>query len=687
MARSTRLRLSAGLVAGLAIAAIPIAASAAGASTSAGPNSLVKVQQGTNPTAIPGTTVFGTTPSDTPETVSFILKANDLASLEAKVIGGGFNASNFLSVTQFADTYGQGKVAAELSSYLARYGITTTTYRDTLDISATGTAGEFDSALSTSQKQYQVPELKGKDGGKSIPAQTIHAPSTSPELPRYLGNSVLAVLGLSNYSDEFTNDLTRAPATGAKPASGDNDDSKDDSASACETLTGLPGACNLPSDFEKEYGLSSVEGKADGAGQTIGIVTLASVDRGAPEYFWKNVAGINKTGTVSVDNIDGGPGTPTYASGSGETDLDVEQSGAVAPAANVVVYQAPNTDPGFADAFYTAASQNVASTVSASWGESETIIQAAVDAGEETSGYVAAFDEAYLEFAAQGQSAFTSSADEGAYTATADLGTTNLSVDNPADSPYITAAGGTTNPWSATLTSSTGASASVDVKNQRAWGWDYLWPAIATLNGASYATAATADIAGDGGGYSVAEARPSYQDKVPGISSYNAVANLTPTDPEAITGGLVEPTSFTVNENPSVVSGTDRTGRVVPDVSTDADPESGYLEWSPAFVQGGISTSDLMGGWGGTSFVAPQLNGSTAEIDSYLGHRVGFWNPAVYSFATSGHDPFTPLNAIGGTNDNLYYTGNGAGSLYNPGSGLGTPNLSALAADFKASRQ
>src|ERR1700761_7165379 len=121
MARSTRLRLSAGLVAGLAIAAIPVAASAAGASTSAGPNSLVKVQQGTNPTVIPGTTVFGTTPSDTPETVSFILKANDLASLEAKVIGGGFNASNYLSVTQFADTYGQGKVAAELSSYLARY--------------------------------------------------------------------------------------------------------------------------------------------------------------------------------------------------------------------------------------------------------------------------------------------------------------------------------------------------------------------------------------------------------------------------------------------------------------------------------------------------------------------------------------------------------------------------------------
>ena len=57
-----------------------------------------------------------------------------------------------------------------------------------------------------------------------------------------------------------------------------------------------------------------------------------------------------------------------------------------------------------------------------------------------------AFDEAFLEMAAQGQSAFTSSADFGAYTAAEDLGTTNLSVDQPADSPYITAAGATTLP-------------------------------------------------------------------------------------------------------------------------------------------------------------------------------------------------------------------------------------------------
>ena len=103
---------------------------------------------------------------------------------------------------------------------------------------------------------------------------------------------------------------------------------------------------------------------------------------GAPEYFWQNVANVPATGrTVTVDNVDGGPGAPSDAAGTGETDLDVEQSGGLAPGANVIVYQAPNTDPGFIDAFFAAASQNIADTVSASWGESETFVAAAVAAG------------------------------------------------------------------------------------------------------------------------------------------------------------------------------------------------------------------------------------------------------------------------------------------------------------------
>ena len=85
--------------------------------------------------------------------------------------------------------------------------------------------------------------------------------------------------------------------------------------------------------------------------------------------------------------------------------------------------------------------------------------------------------------------------------------------------------------------------------------------------------------------------------------------------------------------------------------------------------------------YGGTSFVDPQMNGATAVIDSYLGHRVGFWNPYLYAAAGGTNSPFTQLDQAGTSNDNIYYTGN-PGEPYNEGIGLGEPNLARLAGDF-----
>ena len=137
--------------------------------------------------------------------------------------------------------------------------------------------------------------------------------------------------------------------------------------------------------------------------------------------------------------------------------------------------------------------------------------------------------------------------------------------------------------------------------------------------------------------------------------------------------GVNEPTAFSINANPPTVTG-NGSGRVIPDVSTDADPESGYLEYSPSFADSDGPGPVLEGGWGGTSFVSPQLAGSAAVIDSSLGRRTGLWNPAMYRAATANHSPFTPLDTSGTSNDNIYYTGT-PGTEYNPGAGLGTPNL------------
>ena len=62
-------------------------------------------------------------------------------------------------------------------------------------------------------------------------------------------------------------------------------------------------------------------------------------------------------------------------------------------------------------------------------------------------------------------------------------------------------------------------------------------------------------------------------------------------------------------------------GRNMPDLSADADPESGYQ----LIEEGQVSNF-----FGGTSFVAPQLNGITALFDQGIGGRVGALNPLLY---------------------------------------------------------
>jgi kumamolisin len=651
--------------------ALSLAAGAVQAvASSPGPNTLVPVQPGISAAALPGANPFGNTPPNTPETVSFILREQNLARLKAAVERG---ISGFVSVSQFARHFGQSPAnVGALRSYLARYGISTQAYADNVDVVATGTAGEFDHALSVQQRQYHVPSQAGRGGMRSIPAQDVHGTAQSPMLPYRIARYVLAVLGLTNYSP-YDSQAQHIDTSLVRPQAG--------SSNSCVVLTGLPDACHLPVNFAADYGLKPLYRKgAEGAGQTLAIVTLAALDPGAPQYFWQHVAHIpSGHRSVTVVNIDGGPGAPSDASGSGETDLDAEQAGGVAPDANVLVYQAPNTDSGFADAFFSAASQNIASTVSASWLESETILQAEVAAGHETPAYVAAIDEAFLEYAAQGQSDFLGSGDYGAYDAFSDLGTTNLSVGVSSDSPFITAAGGTTLPWSGKLTGPDG-SATVSVPAQRAWGWDYLWKAIAKVNGKSLAAVAEspAFVGGDGGGFSVFEPTPAYQQHVPGTHNFSAVQYLSPTDYKTIAPGFVEPTAWNFNASPSVSRGVGN-GRAVPDISANADPYTGYLFYEPSLA--GVGQPKLQGGEGGTSFVGPQLNGSAAVINSYLGHRVGFWNPASYAAATSGHSPFTVLRQSSTGNDNLYYTGN-PGQPYNEASGLGYPNLSKLAGEL-----
>lgn len=111
-------------------------------------------------------------------------------------------------------------------------------------------------------------------------------------------------------------------------------------------------------------------------------------------------------------------------------------------------------------------------------------------------------------------------------------------------------------------------------------------------------------------------------------------------------------------------------GRNLPDVALNADPFSGYI--LVAKVEGGVSD-----GWGGTSFVAPQLNGISALISQAAGaQRIGLWNPMLYRFQRFyGYGIASPFVDIT-SGDNWFYYGVPG---YEPAAGLGVLDVTKLA--------
>ena len=127
-------RMRATLGSGVAVLALSLTIGAAAAAAS-GPSQMTPVAQGVNPAALPGSKVFGNTPASTPETVSFVLRAQNLGQLESSVTGG---LSHFLSVRQFASAFGQSPATiAALRNYLGSFGISTQAYANNLDVVAT----------------------------------------------------------------------------------------------------------------------------------------------------------------------------------------------------------------------------------------------------------------------------------------------------------------------------------------------------------------------------------------------------------------------------------------------------------------------------------------------------------------------------------------------------------------------
>jgi hypothetical protein len=221
--------------------------------------------------------------------------------------------------------------------------------------------------------------------------------------------------------------------------------------------------------------------------------------------------------------------------------------------------------------------------------------------------------------AAQGQTILAASGDLGA-TGCYDPQTganTNPAVDDPASQPYVTGVGGTT----------------LSINADNTYQTEQVWNDRALKNGAS------------GGGVSKVWNMPSWQ-QGPGVA--NAYS-----------------TGF----------------REVPDVSINADPQTGYDVYCSVGACGGS-------GWlvlGGTSAAAPVWAAMVALANETAfnanGYRLGFLNPSLYaishgaagtSYAASFHDI---LPVQGGVNNNDYVGNSGTypdSSMYDLATGLGS---------------
>jgi subtilase family serine protease len=307
---------------------------------------------------------------------------------------------NFLTPEEFADRFSPTQADYDLvAAYARNLGLTVTRmHSNRLVLDVSGPVETVESAFNLHMHHYQTQD--GRD---------FHAPDDNPEVPDYIGSRVVGLVGLENAAVWHMNNRPR--------------ESQQVFLAPLQVGTG-PGGGLSPADIRKAYSLDTIE--SQGTGQVLGLFELDGYNA-SDVIAYENYFGLSKVPlqNVLVDGFSGRTG-----SGASEVTLDIELMIAVAQQADrIIVYEGPNTNKGVLDTYNRIATDNLAKQVSSSWGLSETQSSAALLASE---------NAIFQQMAAQGQSVYAASGDNGAY----DNGAT-LSVDDPASQPFVVGVGGT----------------------------------------------------------------------------------------------------------------------------------------------------------------------------------------------------------------------------------------------------
>ncbi len=306
---------------------------------------------------------------------------------------------HYLTGAEFTQRFAPTPAQYAAVAHFARsHGLTVTgTHPNRLILDVAAPVAVVERAFHTRLSRYQA-----RDG------RIFRAPDEEPAIPTPLIGALAGVAGL-NGLDWYRPHLRRLgpAARGGLLPRGSG-----------------PGGGLTPGDIRQAYNLANTP--QNGSGQTLALFELdgyTAADISAYETQFNLPA--TPLQNIYVDNFNGAAG-----SGADEVTLDIELEIALAPHVDrILVYEAPNGS-GILDCYNRIATDNLAKSVSTSWGVPEATPSAAFRNAENT---------IFQQMAAQGQSVFAAAGDQGAY----DNGST-LSVDDPASQPLVTGVGGTT---------------------------------------------------------------------------------------------------------------------------------------------------------------------------------------------------------------------------------------------------
>ncbi|MHB8691106.1 MAG: protease pro-enzyme activation domain-containing protein [Solirubrobacteraceae bacterium] len=567
-----------------------------------------------------GAHVLGALAGSTPLQLTIALQPRDPAALAAYAAAVSDPSSpdyhRYLSVASFAARFGAAPATVTgVSDSLRARGLSPEPpSANGLSISVRGSASQVSRALSTSFERV------------SVAGRIAYVNTVTPTLASAAG--VQAILGLNDLASPAplgVSGRSAAVAAGAPPAPHLGPGGGVTPCTTAATAAAAHPTTYTADQIASAYAFGGLYAAGDlGAGETIGVYELeGSFPSDITAYqACYGITPTTTTANVTYQIVKTGPPAPVASQRDGlETALDVENIIGLAPQANVIVYQGPNSGSGPYDTYRAMISATPhVQVIASSWGECESALGTQAAQAEST---------LFQEAAVQGQTVLASSGDNGSEDcydpSTPSVGRT-AAVDDPASQPFVTGVGGTSLPAAAP-------------------GGETVWN--------------TRGSGASGGGDSMLWPMPAYQSSAaPSLGVINSASSTTSCG--ASTGYC----------------------RQVPDVSADADPQTGYLVYYNG--NGDYHDTSAWHGEGGTSASAPVWAALIALADGSAqcaGSPIGFANPVLYGAAgTSSYASFFNDVTSGG-NDWLSATAGlfTAKAGYDQATGLGTPVGSALA--------